>query len=67
MGNVSGLVKLGEHCRVHGDHHLLLGTHQGVSLLHLVLDPPLEEVAQHMRAYVHDPTGTNRHMRRSRR
>ena len=34
--------ELGGHRRVHGDHHLLLVRHEGVSLLHLLVDPVLE-------------------------
>ena len=47
--------ELGGHLGVDGDHHLLLLTHEGVALLHLVLDPGPELVAKHHGAHVHQP------------
>ena len=48
-------LELGGHLGVHGDHHLLLGAHDGVALLDLVGDPGLELAAQDDGANIHDP------------
>ena len=52
--NVRAGAELCSHLRVHGDHHLLLGAHYGVPLLHLVVNPVSELVAEHGCTNVHD-------------
>ena len=47
--------ELFRHHRVHGDHDLLLLSHQGVALLDLFRDPILEVRADHASADVDDP------------
>ena len=43
------------HLSIDGDHHLLLLTHDGVSLLHLVIDPSSEIITENDCANVHHP------------
>ena len=52
---MSGGGELGGHLLVHGDHHLLLGAHDRVSLLDLVVDPRSELVAQDHGADIDQP------------
>ena len=52
---MGGGCELGSHLRVHGDHHLLLGAHDGVALFHLVMDPCSEFVAQNDSTDVDQP------------
>ena len=53
--NMGGGTVLGGHLRVHSDHHLLLGIHEHVSFLNLVMDPLLEAITQNGSTYVDDP------------
>ena len=53
-GDVRAGTELCSHLRVHGDHHLLLGAHYGVPLLHLVVNPVSELVAENGGTNVHN-------------
>ena len=53
-GDVRAGTELCSHLWVHGDHHLLLCTHHGVPLLHLMVNPVSELVAEHGCTNVHD-------------
>ena len=48
-------LELSSHLWVHGDHHLLLGAHDGVALLDLMGDPGLELATEDDCANIHDP------------
>ena len=48
-------LELRGHLGVHGDHHLLLGAHDGVALLNLVGHPGLELAAEDDCTNIHDP------------
>ena len=47
--------ELGGHLRVHRDHHFLLGAHNGISFLDLVVHPLLEAIAQNYSTYIDYP------------
>ena len=53
--NVGGGTELGGHLRVHRDHHFLLGAHNGISFLDLVVHPLLEAIAQNYSTYIDYP------------
>ena len=52
---MSGCAELGGHLRVHRDHHFLLGAHDGVSFLNLVMNPLLEAITQNYSTYIDNP------------
>ena len=54
-GHVGAGLELGSHLGVHGDQHLLLSAHDGVSLLDLVRDPGLELATEDDCADIDDP------------
>ena len=53
-GNVRASTELCSHLRVHGDHHLLLGAHYSVPLLHLMVNPVSELVTENGGTNVHN-------------
>ena len=48
-------LELRGHCRVHGDHNLILVSHVGVAVLDLFCDPVLEWLSDHSSQDIHDP------------
>ena len=48
-------LELGSHFRIHRNHHFLLGIHQGVPMLNLLVDPLLESLSRDGRANFPQP------------
>ena len=53
--DMCGSAELGDHLRVHGDHHFLFCAHDGVPFFDLVMHPLFELSAQHYGANVNNP------------
>ena len=52
---MGGGAELGGHLRGHRDHHFLLGAHNCISFLDLVVHPLLEALAQNYGTYIDYP------------
>ena len=52
---MSTSLKLCSRVRIHGYHHFLLGIHQVVTMLNLLMDPLFESLSQDGRTNVHEP------------
>ena len=52
---MSGSSELGSRFRIHCNHHFLLGTHDRVSFLDLVMNPLLEAITQNYSTYIDYP------------
>ena len=55
IADMGASLELGRHREVHGDHDLLLLSHQHVTFFHLFMDPVLEIVSKDSSMHINNP------------